>query len=297
VGWLLNAIPKWLAGQVAHALVGLWRLLAATALTVPDVTVLPQVRQLTATSTVVVNTCFVLSIIAAGVLVMTHETLQVRYGIGELGPRLVVAFIAANMAGVLTRGLIGAANALTLGLTGQGLASGDTFGQLERTVTAALTNPAQMVLAGVVGALVAVLAGVLLVQWLVRLAVLVCLAGIAPVALAGHASPFTDGAAKLWWRAMIGALGTVVLQAFALHAALSVFLDPGSNLPALGLPGDPSGLLNLFIVACLLWAVVRIPSLMRRYVIHGGGGQGPGSYVLRVVVVQQLTRRFRRALR
>jgi hypothetical protein len=297
VGWLLNAIPKWLAGQVAHALAGLWRLLAATALTVPDVTVLPQVRQLTATSMVVVNTCFVLAVIAAGVLVMTHETVQVRYGVAELGPRLVVAFIAANMAGPLTRGLIGGGNALTAGLTGEGLAAQGAFGRLDQTVSASLANPTQVALAAVVGVLIAVLVGMLLVLWLVRLGVLVCLAGIAPVALACHASPFTDGAAKLWWRAMLGTLGTVVAQAFVLHATLSVFLDPAANLPALGLPRDPAGTLNLFIVACLLWVVVRIPAMMRRYVTRGGGGSGPGGYVLRVVVVQQLTRRLRYALR
>src|SRR5882724_11499763 len=100
---------------------------------VPDVTGLPQVQRLTGTSTAVVNTGFVLAVIAAGVTVMTRETLQVRYGIGELGPRLVVAFVAANLAGPMTRALIGAANTLTVGLTGEGIAQSGAFGQLART--------------------------------------------------------------------------------------------------------------------------------------------------------------------
>ncbi len=120
MGWLLNAIPRWLAGQVAAALNRLWGLLSGTVLWVPDVTALPQVQRLTGTSLAVVNTGFVLAVIAAGVTVMTRETLQVRYGIGELAPRLVVAFVAANLAGPITRGLIGGANALTVGLTGEG---------------------------------------------------------------------------------------------------------------------------------------------------------------------------------
>ena len=289
MGWLLNSIPGWLAGQVANALNRLWGLLTATVLWVPDVTGLPQVQRLTSTSTAVVNTGFVLAVIAAGVTVMTRETLQVRYGIADLGPRLVVAFVAANLAGPITRALIGGANTLTAALTGEGIAQSGAFRQLAHTVTAGLTDPGAAALVAVIGLIIAVLVGMLIVLWIVRLAVLVCLAGIAPAALACHSLPFTDPAAKLWWRAILGTLGTVVLQAFVLHAALAVFLDPNANLPALGLPADPTGTLNLFIVACLLWVVVRIPGLIRRYVTHGGGHSVGGS-MLRVLVVQQLTR-------
>jgi hypothetical protein len=289
VGRLLNAIPRWLLGLVLQALNGLWGLLSQTVLTVPDVTALPQVQQITGTCTVVVNTCFGLLVVTAGIVVMTRETLQVRYGISEVGPRLVVAFIAANMAAVITRGLTGGANTLTAALTGEGISSPGAFSQLRDTVSVGLSDPAAPALVAVIGAIIAVLVGMLVALWLVRLGVLVVLAGIAPLALACHALPYTEAAAKLWWRAMLGTLGTVVAQAFALHAALSVFLDPHANLPALGLPGDPSGTLNLFIVACLLWAVVKIPGLMSRYVTRGGG-HSPGGYVLRVVLAQRLTR-------
>jgi hypothetical protein len=244
----------------------------------------------------VVNTGFVIAVIAAGVLLMTRETLQVRYGIGDLGPRLVVGFVAANLAGPITRALIDAANALTTGLTGEDIAQSGAFGQLARTVSAGMGSPGGAVLVAAIGLVIAVLIGMLIVLWLVRLGVLITLAGLAPVALACHSLPFTDAAAKLWWRAMLGTLGTVVLQAFGLHAALSVFLDPNANLTDLGLPADPSGVLNLFIVACLLWAVVKIPGMMRRY-ITGGGRSGVGGYVLRVLVVQRLTNGLLRGLR
>jgi hypothetical protein len=294
VGWLLNGIPRWLAGQVAAALNRLWGLLSGTMLWVPDVTALPQVQRLTGTSLAVVNTGFVLAVIAAGVTVMSRETLQVRYGVGELAPRLVVAFVAANLSGPITRVLIGGANALTVGLTGEGIAQSDAFRQLARTVAAGLTDPAAAMLVAVIGLVIAVLVGMLIVLWIVRLAILVCLAGIAPLALACHSSPYTDPAAKLWWRAILGTLATVVLQAFVLHAALSVFLDPNANLPALGLP-QGSGTFNLFLVACLLWVVVKIPGLMRRYVTRSGG-HSVGGYVLRVLVVQRLTSGLARAL-
>jgi hypothetical protein len=87
----------------------------------------------------------------------------------------------------------------------------------------------------------------------------------------------------------------VAPQALALHTTVSIFLDPRANL---GLPQDRSGMFNLFIVACLLWATVRIPSLVRRYVTHSGG-RNVGGYLLRAVVIHQLTRivglRLRRA--
>jgi hypothetical protein len=39
---------------------------------------------------VVVNTAFVLAIVAVAVTVMTHEALQVRHGVRDLVPRIVV---------------------------------------------------------------------------------------------------------------------------------------------------------------------------------------------------------------
>ena len=65
---------------------------------------------------------------------------------------------------------------------------------------------------------------------------LIVLCGIAPLALACHATPFTDPVAQLWWRSMGGIVAVVVLQAVALHTSLSTFLDPRADLPSHGLP-------------------------------------------------------------
>src|SRR6266536_3547561 len=114
--------------------------------------------------------------------------------------------------------------------------------------------------------LIAVLVAVLVVQWIIRLGVLVVAVGVAPIALALHGTPQTEPAAKLWWRTVLGALGTVVIQAVALHTTLKAFLSPQSNLPALGLPGNAGVLMNVLIVLCLLWAILKVPAMMRRYV-------------------------------
>ena len=182
-----------------------------------------------------------LAIIAVGVTVMTRETVQVRYGVGDLVPRMVVGFIAANFATPICSQLIQTANALTGAVTGDGIAAAGSFEQMRRVVTGALTNAADSLLLVVVGLIIAVLTGILLVYWLVRTGVLIILVGIAPLALACHSTPFTDGAARLWWRSLLGVLATVTLQAFALHTTLSIFLDPAANLPALGIPRTRPG--------------------------------------------------------
>jgi hypothetical protein len=288
--WMLNDIVKWLlAKAVLASLHALWGLLASTAFTSPDVTVLPQVAAITSKSQTVVNVSFVLAIITAGITVMTHESIQIRYGVGELAPRLVVGFIASHFSTPLCRNLIETANALTRALTGEGVGSQDSFAHLLRVITDAMNDPDNAFLLAVVGLILAGLTAMLLVTWLVRLGVLIVLVGIAPLALACHATPYTDGVARLWWRSILGLLATVLLQALALYTTLDIFLRPDANLPALGLPKE-NGILNLLIVVCLLWAVVKIPGLMRRYVTGGGSQTNVLGLMVRMALVQPLTR-------
>ena len=294
MSWLFNAAIDWLSHLILDGLDALWSLLLQTALQIPNVTTLPQVQEITKTSLVVVNICFVLMILAVGVVVMGKETVQTRYGLAELGPRLVIGFIAANVSTLLCDKLITFANALTFALAGETVASDGSFSHLRDTVHESLTSGPTAIVALVFAIILAVLTALMMVQWLVRLGLLVVLVGIAPCALACHATPWTEPAAKLWWRAMLGTLGTVVLQALALHTALSVFLNPAANVAALGIPNDPTHTFDLFIVACLLWAVLKIPGLMRRYVTKGGGGGGAG--IARFVILQQLTRALTRVV-
>ena len=207
----------------------------------------------------------------------------------KLAPRLVIGFIAANFSTPLSKGLIELGNALTQALTSDPIATDGSLAQMKRTVVDALTNPANALLTLIIGVAIAALVAMIMVGWILRLGLLVILVGIAPVALACHATPWTEPAAKLWWRAFIGALATVIAQALALHTALTVFLSPTANLPALGLPNDPTGTFNLFIICCLLLAVVKIPALMRRYVTGGQSNNVVGAFI-RVAIVQQVSR-------
>ncbi|GIJ64411.1 hypothetical protein Vau01_119270 [Virgisporangium aurantiacum] len=192
---------------------------------------------------------------------MGHGTVQTRYSIGELAPRLVIGFIAANFAIPICRTLIDSANTITEALTVGDLSTPQTVAQLQNLIGAALGDQTNGLLALIAATMLAVLTAMLLATWLIRIGLLVVLVGIAPIALACHATPFTDPAARLWWRAVLGTLATVVLQVLALSTTMMIFLDPRTNNDALGVPQDPTGTIRLFIVVCLLWVTIRIPAL------------------------------------
>jgi hypothetical protein len=91
---------------------------------------------------------------------------------------------------------------------------------------------------------------------------------------------------------MLGALGTVLIQAVALHTTLTTFLSPEANLPALGLYDEAGVVMNLLIVLCLLWAILKIPAMMRRYVTKPS--PSPAGTVVRVLLIKQFTRGLKR---
>jgi hypothetical protein len=300
-GWLvdnlIDGILTWFAKTILGALNALWDLLSATVFVSPDVTQLPQVTAFASTSLGIVNACYVLAFLWVAILVMGRDTIQAKYGPGELIPRLIIGLIAANFAIPVCSTLIGLANAVTAALTSQDITAPGSMQHLRTTTASALNNqngasPASFLLL-LIGLLIAVLVAILVVQWIIRLGVLVVAVGIAPIALALHGTPQTEGAAKLWWRTILATLGTVVMQAVALHTTLSIFLNPNTNLPVLGLPGDPGAVMNLLIVVCLLWGIIKIPAMMRRYVTQGR--PSAMGMIFRIVLVQQLTRGISRA--
>ena len=78
-------------------------------------------------------------------------------------------------------------------------------------------------------------------------------------------------------------------QAIAFSTGIHLLLDPDSNLPVLlGLPG--SDVVNLLLVAGVLWMTVRIPGLVQRHVVRSGGTVTIGGILARSVAVQSVTR-------
>jgi hypothetical protein len=187
---------------------------------------------------------------------------------------------------------ITAANAVTAALTAGRFTSPDAFTQMRRVIVGAAGDPAMAVVFTGTRLIALLLLVLLLATWIGRIGVLLVLAGVAPVALACHALPHTDPVARIWWRALLACLAVQALQAVTLHLAVATLLVPEANLPALGLPNDPTGLLNLLIATFVLWLVVRIPRWVARTAAAGSGGRAASllGSVIRVVVVQQALR-------
>ncbi|KXK59555.1 hypothetical protein AWW66_23720 [Micromonospora rosaria] len=289
VNALMTALVRWLAERVVDLLGGLLAFLTSSIFVSPDVTVLPQVQSIASRSGLVVNACFVLAIIAAGVAVMVSDSVETQYHLKHLIPRLVVGLVLSAFAVPLTGALIGVANALTVTMAGETAPTTETVTFVQARLRSAMADENAALLLVVIGLLIVVLMFLLVGGWLVRIGLLVILAGVAPVALACYATPWTQGAADLWWRALLGCLATPALQAVAFSAGINLLTDPESNLPVLlGLPGSDT--LNLLLVIVVLWTTVRIPSLMRRFVTGQSRGPNITGLVLRTVGLQGLTR-------
>jgi hypothetical protein len=286
---LLSSMLDGLTSATLWALSWVLDLLSGTVFRSPDVTRLPQVRHLSGQAQVVANAVMVLAVTAVGVLAMVRGDSE-RYQLKELLPRVLVAFAAANLGMPLVGFAVEAGNAVTAALTAQFGADSSVDG-LRRVIAGAGSDPRQLLLVLVLREVMLFLLLALLFTWLGRIAILLVLAAVGPLALACHAFVATEPVAQLWWRSLGGVLLTQALQAVTVHAAVAVLLSPGANLPALGLPDDPTGMLNLLIAVFVLWTAIRIPSWLSR---HLGVGQSRAAstlgYVVRVMLVQQALR-------
>jgi hypothetical protein len=273
-----GAITGWFSGLVQSALAPVLHLLSASLLATPTVTG-GVVHGVWLGCLGVVDAVFVLLVMAAGLLVMSHGTLQSRYSVKELLPRLVVAAVAANLS-LLVVG--------TAGRLGDALAGGLLGASPGRTAAAGIGRLVGSALSGggiflvLLAGVVVVLTVVLLVTFLGRVALLVVLAAGAPLALAGHALPQTEGLARLWWRALAACVGVQLVQTLLLTVAVRIFLTT-AGAGVLGLASG-SGLAGLLLVITVLYLMVKVPFLAARMVRAGGRGRGGGRVIVYYLV-------------
>ena len=268
-GLIGQAIDGWFSGLVVAALNPVLDLLGTTILATPNVSGPGQVSELWGVSAGIADSLLVLLVLAGGVLVMTHETLQTRYSIKEIAPRIVVAAIAANASLSIAGVAIRFANALSQAFLGQGVDPAAAMSTMRGLILAPLaTGGIFLVLIGIV---IAVLAVVLLVVYIVRIVLVILLVAAAPLALICHAWPPLEGLAQLWWRGFIALLAVQLGQSFVLVTALRAFFASDGNA-TLGLASG-SGLVDLLITLCLFWVLIKIPFWARRAAFSGRGSQ------------------------
>jgi hypothetical protein len=289
-----DALLSWVSKQILAGLDSVLGVLTGFLLITPDVTGQRQVRALTGQAVWIVDTVFVLAFVTAGILVMiAGGDERSRYTVKDLAPRLVVGFVSAHFSQPLCGMAIDTANSLTEALSQPGHSPDGAFTAIKTHVHAAATDLSGVpaLLFAIIALLITVLVAMTACSMIVRISTLLVLTAAAPLALACHALPQTDGLARLWWRGYAGCLATPVLQAMVLHAGQWMLLDPQHMLPAkeqIFLNRGP--IINLFIVMVLLWYTVKIPALVGRYVSQSGSNTSFLGAAVRVVVVQQLTR-------
>lgn len=294
MGWLnptgwLDGIVDWFADRLLDSLDALIAVITNVLLITPNVTGLPQVQALTGRAVWIVDTMFVLVFLAVGVLTMTNQgDERSRYTVKDLIPRCVVGFITAHFSQLITGQMIDLANGLTSALTEQNFHPDDAFQAMRNHITTAGQGGGLLILVCV--SIILFLMAATCCSAIVRFALALVLTAAAPIALACHALPQTDPVARLWWRVFTGVLAVPILQGFVLFAAQWMLLDPAAMLPMLGLPAEPGSVLNLFVVIVLLWTCVKVPGLVRRYATEGGRGTNVLGAMVKVIVVQQISR-------
>ena len=265
-GQIEKAIDTWFGNLVKSALEPVLRLIGSTLLSSPDLSD-GRIAQIWTGVLIIANTLYVLFVLAAAVIVMGHETVQTRYSVKDIAPRLVLGAIASNASLWAISQTVSLGNVLADALMSGKLSAEGVGSRLTSMIVDRIFLPSgitQLFLV-LLGGAVAVMGVVLLLTCLVRAAVLLTLTAGAPLALACHALPQTDGLARLWWRAIVGCLATQVVQALVLIICVQVFFDPNADT-ILGLPSG-GGLVDLLVCLVLLFVLIKIPIWTTRVVL------------------------------
>ncbi|MBC9718038.1 hypothetical protein H9Y04_36445 [Streptomyces sp. TRM66268-LWL] len=253
---ILSAVTAFLGTLIEQVMKPVRELLADTLLATPDVTAQADLRRLWNGTMAITAGIYVLFITAGGVTVMAHETVQSRYALKQIAPRLLLGMIASATSLTVMGEAISLANALAHAVMGADLSDAGQ-GLVERVVPFALFGLAGLKLyALIIAVIMIVLVLAVLIGYIVRVAIIALLAVAAPLALACHAHPVTEGVAKMWWRALAGCLTIQVAQSMTFIVALKLFFAPGATL--LGFP-KPSQLGTMLAGVALFWVLFKIP--------------------------------------
>lgn len=275
-GCVVEAMDGFFRNLVSSALNPLLELLSNTLLATPDPASLPRVGQLWSSSWQITLTVYGLLIMAAGVLVMSYQTLQSRWSVREIAPGLIGGMIAAALSFPALTVAIRAANALSAAVAGDGV-DPDSAGQALRQL---VTSPEMVGTLGMFGLLLGLVLVVglvaLLLGYVIRVVVTIVLIVTAPLALMCHALPVTEPIARWWWRSVAACLAIQVIQSLALITATRVFLSPdGWKLNG----GSNGGLINLIVSIALVGILAKVPFWMLSAMRIGSGRSLVGGMV------------------
>jgi hypothetical protein len=263
-GKVRKAIDDWFSSLVKDAISPAMKVLGQTALSTVQPAGQPRLVAIWQITVGIADGLLVLVVIVAAAVAMGHETVQTRYALKDVAPRLLVTAIAVNASLGIADQLISMANALASGLLAGTNGAEVAATELERFISGAVTDGG--IALTLLGLVCAVMALVLLVLYVVRAALVVLLIAAGPLMLLGHALPQTEGLARLWWKALAGTLAVQLAQALTLGVAVQVFFASDGRA-ALGLDSS-GGMIDLLVAICVLWLLIKIPLWIKDLVIQ-----------------------------
>lgn len=281
-GQVQKAIAQFITWVATTGMKPVLTTLGSTVMATPDLTHNDRVHRFWTTSMVAANAIFVLLIVAAGLVVTSHETLQTRYGLKEILPRLTVGALISNTSLIICRKAIEAANALTQAIGGQGVNGKAAAKYLTDALDAALPNSNFLI--SMLELAIVVMAVIVIITFILRIMLLVILIGVAPLVLALHALPQTESLAYTWWRAVAACLGLQIGQAVIVLATIRIFLSP-TDSTVFGLPNSGTALLNVLVALSMLWLLIKLPAWTKRFVLGSAGGRGLVRQTISAVVM------------
>lgn len=236
---------------VTSALSPILDALGHVALNTPTLDQLPGIGELWNANWQIVLAGYGMLIMVGGIVVMAHESVQTRYSIKEIGPRVVLGFLASALSLFFADKFIRIANALALAVVGD--VDPPSLGSTMKDVVQGLATSSLFV---TLLALVLVVLGLgLLIVYVIRVVITLILIVAGPLLLMCHCLPHTDPLARWWWKAMAAALAIQIAQAVALMTAVRMFLSGGIHLFGSGL----SALASMVTAIALFFIVFKIP--------------------------------------
>ena len=219
----------------------------------------------------VVNAAIAVFIVIAGYNIMIARQIGADYyELMEFLPRLALAVLAANFSLFFIRLFIDLENALNLDVINL-----FSLTLLSNTITGIFHG--NLLGAGLLAFVLAIILGVmdLLLAWqmLVRLALLILLIVLAPLAFLCGALPQTQGYLRLWLSTFAA---TVFIQFFQVSAlaigGMLISYVTAANLFNLG-----GSLLSIITSSAVLYLVLRIPGMLRIWALRPVAEAGPAA--------------------
>jgi hypothetical protein len=210
-----------------------------------------------------VLTVYSLFVLLAGMLLMGYESVQARYSLRDIAPRLLCGFLAGALSLTVARFAVDTANALATALLQGGVDPHSGAAGLRQLLTSAVTTDNGALFTLMLGFAIVVALVVVLLGYVIRVLLTVILIAGAPIALMFHALPQTEGIARWWWRTFGACLAIQVVQSLTLVTALDLLLTPGRGFSVFTEPGQGAdrdqALPTMLVVLALLFILCRIP--------------------------------------